>query len=46
MADNGIDAATWLTILGVFVLFFGLPLGVLELDRRKKLRSRNDEAQA
>jgi hypothetical protein len=38
MAENGFDLATWLAIPGVFLLFFGLPMGMLEYDRRKKLR--------
>ena len=39
MAESGLDLATWLTIVGVFVLFFGLPLATLEYDRRKALRA-------
>jgi len=35
---EGLDLATWLTIPGVLLLFFGLPLSMLEYDRRKKIR--------
>ena len=38
MSESGLDVTTWLTIGGVFVLFFGLPGAMLEYDRRKKLR--------
>jgi len=42
MPDSGLDATTWLTIIGIFLLFFGLPGFMLEYDRRKKLRSPDD----
>jgi len=38
MAEGGLDARTWLTIIGVFVLLFALPGFVLEMDRRKRER--------
>jgi hypothetical protein len=38
MAEGGLDVRTWLTILGVFVVFFVLPAFALEYDRRKKPR--------
>ena len=38
MAEEGLDVRTWLTILGVLVVFFVLPALTLEYDRRKKLR--------
>jgi len=36
--DEGLDLKTWLTLIGVFVVFFALPLFVLEMDRRKRDR--------
>ena len=44
MAEGGLDATTWITILGVFVLFFGVPGAMLEYDRRKKLREENQRS--
>lgn len=38
MAEEGLDVRTWLTILGVFVVFFVLPAFALEYDRRRKPR--------
>jgi hypothetical protein len=38
VAESGLDARTWLTLLGIFVLFFLVPGGVLEWDRRKRQR--------
>ena len=38
--DEGLDLKIWLTLIGVFVVFFALPLLVLERDRRR--RSRED----
>lgn len=35
---EGLDLRTWLTIVGVFVVFFGLPALALLHDRRKELR--------
>jgi hypothetical protein len=35
---EGLDVKTWLTIIGVLVLFFVLPACTLEYDRRKRLR--------
>ena len=43
MADDGLDIKTWLTLLSIFVLFFALPMGMLEYDRRKKQRENKDE---
>jgi hypothetical protein len=37
---NGLDLRTWLTVLGVFVMFFGLPAASLAYDHRKKQRAR------
>jgi len=38
MAENGIDLRTWLAVIGVFVLFFGLPAASIAFDMRKKRR--------
>jgi len=38
MAEGGLDAKTWLTLVGIVMLFFVLPGSMLEYDRRKKLR--------
>ena len=38
MAESGLDLAVWLTLPGVLLVFFGLPMAMLEYDRRKKLR--------
>lgn len=40
MDGNGLDLRTWLTIVGLFVLFFGLPAASLAHDRRKRHRGR------
>jgi hypothetical protein len=34
--DEGLDLKVWLTLIGVFVVFFALPLTILEIDRRKR----------
>ena len=34
--DEGLDLKTWLTLIGVFVVFFALPFVVLERDRRRR----------
>jgi len=36
MAENGLDLRTWLTVIGVFALFFGFPAATIALDLRKK----------
>jgi hypothetical protein len=36
--DEGLDLKVWLTLIGVFVVFFVLPLSILEMDRRKRDR--------
>jgi hypothetical protein len=36
--DNGLSLEIWLTLLGVVVVFFVLPLAILEIDRRKRDR--------
>jgi preprotein translocase subunit YajC len=38
--DEGLDLKIWLTLIGVFVVFFAVPFFVLERDRRR--RSRDD----
>ena len=36
--DEGLDLKIWLTLIGVFVVFFALPFLVLERDRRRQRR--------
>ena len=36
--DEGLDLKVWLTLIGVFVVFFALPLLILEKDRRRRDR--------
>ena len=36
--DEGLDLKIWLTLIGVFVVFFALPFLVLERDRRRRDR--------
>ncbi|HET6910084.1 MAG TPA: hypothetical protein VFH54_12145 [Mycobacteriales bacterium] len=43
---NGLDLRTWLTVVGLFVLFFGLPAASLAHDRRKRHRARLESAGA
>jgi hypothetical protein len=38
MAENGLDLRTWLTVIGVFALFFGFPAAAVAFDLRKKRR--------
>jgi|tagenome__1003787_1003787.scaffolds.fasta_scaffold19667512_1 hypothetical protein len=38
MAENGLDLRTWLTVIGVFALFFGFPAATIAFDARKKRR--------
>lgn len=38
MAENGLDLRTWLTVIGVFALFFGFPAAVVAFDMRKQRR--------
>lgn len=45
MVENGLDLRTWLTIVGIFVLFFGLPAATIAFDLRKQRRS-NEQASA
>jgi preprotein translocase subunit YajC len=34
--DEGLDLKIWLTLIGVFVVFFAVPFFVLERDRRRR----------
>jgi len=34
--NEGLDLRVWLTLLGVFVVFFALPFAILEMDRRRR----------
>jgi hypothetical protein len=34
--DGGLELKVWLTLIGVFVVFFALPFLVLERDRRRR----------
>jgi hypothetical protein len=36
--DEGLDLKIWLTLIGVFVVFFAVPFLVLERDRRRRDR--------
>jgi hypothetical protein len=45
MAENGLDLHTWLTVIGVFALFFGFPAGMIAFDLRKT-RKQEDRARA
>lgn len=36
MDGNGLDLRTWLTVVGLFALFFGLPAVSLVRDQRKR----------
>jgi hypothetical protein len=38
MTNGGIDASTWLILIGMVVVLFGIPGFLLEYDRRKQLR--------
>lgn len=38
MAENGLDVRTWLTVVGIFVMFFGFPVATIALDLRKQRR--------
>jgi hypothetical protein len=38
MAEGGFDLRTWVAVIGVFVLFFGVPAATIALDMRKKRR--------
>jgi hypothetical protein len=38
METSGLDLTTWLTLLGVVIVFFVLPATYLEVERRKRLR--------
>jgi hypothetical protein len=42
MAENGLDLRTWLTVVGVFVMFFGVPAASIAFDLRKKRREQAD----
>lgn len=42
MAENGLDARTLLTVVGIFVMFFGLPVATIALDLRKQHRKQPD----
>ena len=44
MAENGLDLRTWLTVIGVFALFFGYPAAAVAFDLRKARRSQADRA--
>jgi hypothetical protein len=46
MAENGLDLRTWLTVIGVFVLFFGFPAATIAFDVRKKRRQEARESAA
>ena len=37
--NEGLDARTWLTVIGVIVGFFLVPFAMLEYDRRRTLRT-------
>lgn len=39
MDGNGLDLRTWLTVLGVFLMFFGFPAATIAWDLRKKRRT-------
>jgi hypothetical protein len=41
MAENGLDLRTWLTVVGVFVMFLGFPAASIAYDVRKKRRERD-----
>ena len=45
MDGNGLDLRTWLTVLGVFLMFFGFPAATIAWDLRKKRRTPQLEAQ-
>ena len=42
MAENGLDVRTWLTVVGIFVMFFGFPVATIALDLRKQRRKQPD----
>ena len=39
MAEGGLDLRTWLTLLGVLTVFFGIPAITVAVDVRKKRRA-------
>jgi hypothetical protein len=39
--NEGMDARTWLTVIGLIVGFFLVPFAMLEYDRRRALRNGN-----
>jgi len=43
MAEGGLDLRTWLAVVGVFVLFFGVPAASIAFDVRKKRREQENE---
>jgi hypothetical protein len=45
MAENGLDLRTWLTVIGVFALFFGFPAATIAFDLRKARRKQADSAE-
>ena len=42
MAENGLDLRTWLTVIGIFVMFFGFPVATIALDLRKQHRKQSE----
>ena len=42
MAENGLDVRTLLTVVGIFVMFFGFPVATIALDLRKQHRKQPD----
>jgi hypothetical protein len=41
--NEGLDARTWLTLVGVIVGFFLVPFAMLEYDRRRAMRTGNTD---
>jgi hypothetical protein len=46
MTENGLDLRMWLSVIGVFVLFFGFPAATIAFDLRKKRRREARESTA
>lgn len=44
MGESGLDARVWVTLVGIFVVFFLLPGLYLEWDRRKSLRETHGDS--